>query len=83
MSQARPEKITLDQVLKLVGQLSPEDQGELRRKLDVSWAEQWDKVASRIRERCKSLPPLSEAEISAEVKAVRQARKARRAEGSH
>lgn len=83
MAQQKPEeKVTLTQVLRLVDQLSPEDQAELRRKLDQSWSEQWDQLASRIQERCKDMPPLTDEEIMAEVKIVREQRKAKRAEGS-
>lgn len=76
------EQITVDQVLKLVNQLSPEEQSELRLKLDESWEQQWDDLASKIQERCKGLPPLSDEEIMDEVKAVRETRKGRRAEGN-
>ena len=75
MAQQKPDEyVTLDQVLKLVDQLSPELRGELRRKLDESWGERWDKLVSRIRTRCKDLPTLTDEEIMAEVKAVREAR---------
>lgn len=82
MAQQKPEeRVTLVQVMGLVDQLTPEEKGELRRKLDESWGEQWDQLASRIRERCKDMPPLTDEEIMAEVKAVREERKARRAQG--
>lgn len=84
MAQRKQEKhATLDQVLQLVEKLSPEDKGELRRKLDESWGEHWDKLTTRIQERCKDMPPLTDEEIMAEVKAIREERKVKRAEGSH
>ncbi len=43
------------------------------------WKEQWDCLSTRTREKSKALPPLSDEEIMAEVRAVREAR---RAEGS-
>lgn len=83
MAQQKPEKkVSLVQVMGLVNQLSPEEQGELRRQLDESWKEQWDKLTAKIRERSETMPPLTDEEIIAEVKAVRKERLARRAEGS-
>ncbi|MBX9878393.1 MAG: hypothetical protein K2Y22_08030 [Candidatus Obscuribacterales bacterium] len=75
MAQSKPEDINLDQVLKLVEQLSPEDQSELRRKLDDSWSKRWSALVQRIEKRAKDYPPLSDEEILAEVKAAREARK--------
>ncbi len=59
-------------MLRLVEQLPPEQQSELRRKLNGSWQQRWDKVTSDIREHAKQFPPLTEEEIAAEVKAVRE-----------
>lgn len=73
--QNSEDKVTLNQVMQLVAQLSPEEKGELRRKLDDSWKEQWDSLTTRVREKSKELSPLSDEEIMAEVKAVREARK--------
>lgn len=73
--QNSEDKVTLNQVMQLVAQLSPEEKGELRRKLDDSWKEQWDSLTTRVREKSKELPPLSDEEIMAEVKEVRKARK--------
>ncbi len=69
------DKITLKHVLQLVAQLSPEEKGQLRRELDESWKVQWDDLTTRVRDKSKLLPPLSDEEILAEVKAVRDARK--------
>ena len=42
MAQRKPkDKVTLDHVLRLVDQLSPEEQGRLRRELDASWSAEW------------------------------------------
>ncbi|MBX9691518.1 MAG: hypothetical protein K2Z81_03980 [Cyanobacteria bacterium] len=73
--QNSEDKITLNHVLQLVAQLSPEEKAELRRQLDQSWNEQWDGLTTRVREKSKLLPPLSDEEIMEEVKAVREARK--------
>ncbi|MEZ4536971.1 MAG: hypothetical protein R3D26_18540 [Cyanobacteriota/Melainabacteria group bacterium] len=82
MAQPQPEeRITLDQVLKLVDKLSPEEQEQLRKKLsNKTWGQQFRQLAEDIeRDRiAKGLPRLSEEEIMAEVKAVREEMKAER-----
>lgn len=73
MAQRKPEeKVTVDQVLKLVNQLSPEEQGTLRHKLDDSWSADWRALIKEVDEQNKDTPPLSEEEIVAEMKAVRR-----------
>ncbi|MGD9684705.1 MAG: hypothetical protein AB7W16_26370 [Candidatus Obscuribacterales bacterium] len=72
---SQEDKVTLNQILNLVEQLSTEERGELQRKLDQDWKDKWDALTARVRERSRDLPPLSDEEIMAEVKAVRQARK--------
>lgn len=62
------EKITVDQVLRLVDQLSPEEQGKLRHKLDESWSAEWRALLKEVDEQNKDTLPLSEEEIMAEVK---------------
>lgn len=77
MAQRKPEeKITLDQVLKLVERLSPEEQGRLRHKLDESWSAEWKALLKEVEQQNKESPSLSEEEIMAEVKAVRKEMKA-------
>jgi hypothetical protein len=77
MAQRKPEeRTTLDQVLKLVDQLSPREQGKLRRKLDESWSAEWRALLKEVDEQNKGKPPLSEEEIVAEMKAVRRELKA-------
>jgi len=63
---AQPEKASVDQVLKLIEQLSPTEQGELRNKLESSWGERWDSLVARVEERSKALLQLTEEEIYAE-----------------
>jgi hypothetical protein len=83
MAQRKPdEKVTVDQVLKLVDQLSPEDQGKLRHKLDESWSAEWRALLKEVDDQNKGTEPLSEEEILAEVKAVRDEMKAERARQS-
>jgi hypothetical protein len=83
MAQRKPEeKVTVDQVLKLVDQLSPEEQGKLRHKLAESWSMEWRALLKEVDEQNKGTPPLSEEEIMAEVKDVREEMKAERARQS-
>lgn len=84
MAQPQPEeRITLDQVLKLVDKLSPEEQEQLRKSLSDKYKrfqQLCDKVeANRI---AKGLPRLTEDEIVAEVRAIREEMKAERADQS-
>ncbi len=73
MAQPKPRKASLDQVLSLVEQLSSEDRESLRLKLSTkSWGERWDALVKKVREQSKGLPPLSEEEIVAEMKAIRR-----------
>jgi hypothetical protein len=83
MAQQKPEKVTLNQVLKLVNQLSPEDQSELRRKLDESWSAEWRALIKEVDEQNQGTPPLSEEEIVAEMKAVRRELKAESAQSGN
>jgi hypothetical protein len=77
MAQRKPEeKVTVDQLLKLVNQLSPEEQGTLRHKLDESWSAEWRALIKEVNEQNKDTEPLSEEEIMAEVKAARKEMKA-------
>jgi hypothetical protein len=83
MSQHKPEKNNaLDRVLKLVDQLTPEEQGKLRHKLDESWSAEWRALLKEVDEQNKGTPLVSEEEIEAEVKAVREEMKAERARQS-
>jgi len=80
------EKTNVDQILNLVQALSPEERAEFQRRLDAStWGDQWDQLSAKIRSRFAAAgePVPTEEEVMAEVKAVRQERKAQRAQGSN
>lgn len=86
MAQRKPEKLSLDQVLKLVDELSPDEQEELRSKLNRrSWGQRWEQLSKEVQSRFSAagVPIPTEEEVMAEVKAVRDERKARRAQSSH
>ena len=74
MAQRKPgDKVSIDQVLKLVDKLSAEERQELYRKLDLkSWGERWRALCSKVDEQNKDLPPLTEDEIVAEMKDIRK-----------
>ena len=80
------EETTVEQILKLVQSLSPEERADLQRRLDAAtWGDQWDELSAKIQARFaaagEAIP--TEDEVMAEVKAVREERKARRAQGSN
>lgn len=80
------EKPTVDQILNLVETLTPEERAELQRRLDAStWGDQWDQLSAKIQARFAAAgePIPTEEEVMAEVKAVREERKARRAQGGN
>lgn len=87
MAQRPSEKVTLKQVLKLVDKLSPEEVLELQRKLnDRTWGKRFEQLCEKIEANrlAKGLPKLTDEEIIAEVKAVRNEMKAERGhQGSH
>lgn len=79
MAQRNPDKPSLDQVLRLVEQLSDTEQEELRRKLTLkSWGERWDALVARVAERNKGQAPLTEEEIYEEFTAYRREQRAER-----
>lgn len=82
MAQRKPEdKVSVDQVLKLVNKLSFEERQELYRKLDLkSWGERWRALCAKVDEQNKNLPSLTEDEMVAEMKAIREDLKAERAQ---
>jgi len=76
MAMPNLEQPSFDQVLRLVDRLSPEQQEQLRRKLNKkTWGQRWQALCDRVQERNKTLPPLSDQEIVAEIKAARKARR--------
>ena len=79
-----PENISLDLVISLVERLPSEEQKLLRYKLNAkAWAEKWDELANEIREQNKSLPPLTEEEIFAEWKTIKNEIRAESAQNNH
>jgi len=84
MAQRKPEEqITLEQVLKLVEKLSPDDQEQLRIRLDRNTRQQeWRNLVAAVAEDNKELASLSDDDIAEEVRAVKQARKSRSAQSS-
>jgi hypothetical protein len=84
MAQRKSEEpVTLDQVLKLVEKLSPNDQEQLRLRLDrMTRHQEWRNLVAAVAEDNKGLPPLSDEEIAEEVRAVKHDRKARCAQDS-
>ena len=73
MATSNSKKMPLEELLALIDQLSPAELYALRRKLDNKiWGDQLEALFSSIDERNKGLPPLSEEEIIAAVKEIRQ-----------
>jgi len=73
MAQQKPtKKEKLDQVLKLVEELGPEEKAKLRQQLDESWASRWDALTEKVQRQSKGLPPLTEEEIAEELSDYRE-----------
>ncbi len=85
MAQRKPDdKVTLDQLLQLVNQLSTDDRQELYRRLDLkSWGEKWRVLCAEVDAHSKDLPQLTEQEVFNEMKEIRNELKAERAQGSN
>lgn len=80
MIMPNPERSPLEQVLKLVEQLSPEERKELRQKLeDKTWGERFTELVQDVAEDTKDLPPLTEEEIAQQVTAYRREKPAQSA----
>jgi hypothetical protein len=81
MAQRQPEeKTTLEQVLQLVDKLSSSEQERLRINLNSkSKTERWKALFNKVQGQCIDLPPISEAEILADLKEIRTELKAERA----
>ena len=73
-------KLSVDQVLKLVEQLSSSEQGELRNKLDAAWMQRWNSIVDRVAEHSKGSPDLTEEEIYAEFTEHRREQRAKSAQ---
>jgi hypothetical protein len=78
MALPNPKKPSLNQVLKLVAQLSPEEHDKVRLKLDQTRYQEWRELVNTIAEDNKNIPVISDSEIMAEIKAVRQSKKGKR-----
>jgi hypothetical protein len=73
MTASNFKKMPLAELLGLVDQLSPAELYALRQKLNNKiWGDQLEALFSRIDERNKGLPPLSEKEIVDIIKEIRQ-----------
>ncbi|MBU6455897.1 MAG: hypothetical protein KGS72_29265 [Cyanobacteria bacterium REEB67] len=78
------KKLSVEQVLELVDGLSPDEQERVRAKLNSkSKAERWEALCSKVQSQCEALPPITEAEILADMKEIRNELKAERAQSSH
>jgi hypothetical protein len=76
-------KVSLGQVLRLVDELSTDEQQQLRRKLnDQSWLQEWQELANEVQEQCKDMAPLSDDEIVQEFKSYRAEQGTKRAQSS-
>ena len=82
MANPNPKKMSLDQLLHLVGQLPADQQEQLRLSLNgKAWGEEWDLLSQKIQAKflADGIPIPTEEEVMAEVKAVRNQRKAQSA----
>ncbi len=74
MAQPKPERLSFDQVLKLVDQLTPDERSQLRRRLDFkSWDDEWNKLKQELAEvrAAQGLPPPTDEDIHDEIDARR------------
>ncbi len=78
MAQPQPqEQLTLDQVLRLVDKLTPEEQEQVRARLNSrSKIGRWQALFSKVQSRCKNLPPITDEDIVADMKEIREELKA-------
>jgi len=82
MVQRQPDdKSRMEQVLKLVAQLSPDELVELGRRLNAkSWGIEWRALCGEVDEQSKDLPPISEEEVAQEMRSIKEELKAERAQ---
>ncbi|MBP6746569.1 hypothetical protein KA344_15125 [bacterium] len=77
------KKTSLEQVLKLVDWLSVDEQEKLRAELNSrSKAERWQALCDKVQRQSEALPPITDAEILADMSEIRAELKAERAQGS-
>ena len=80
--QKRKEDDTFEQVMKLVDELSPDKQEELRKNLsNRTWGKRWRQLVEDVQNDNRNLPPLTEEEVIAEMKAIKKAIRSNRAKG--
>jgi esterase/lipase len=82
MAQRKPDdKSKMEQVLKLVAQLSPDELVELYRRLNAkSWGIEWKALCREVADQSKNLPPISEEEVADEMRSIKEELKAERAQ---
>ena len=84
MAQPKPERMSFDKVLRLVAELSLAEQEQLRLQLNnKSWGERWDALVQKVREQNREFPPVTDAEVVAEMKAIRKELWNERAQSNH
>ncbi len=85
MAQRNPEEqVTFEQVLTLVDKLPLTEQEQLRKNLsNRTWGQRWRQLVKDVEEDNKGLPALSEEEIIAEMKAIKEEIRAESAKGSN
>ncbi len=74
MAMHKPEKLTFDEIVKVVDKLPSEERGRLIRHLEFrSCDEAWDRLTKEINEKRKAqgLPPATDEDIHAEIDARR------------
>jgi hypothetical protein len=83
LQKPEEERSIVGQVLSLANQLTPDELAEVRRKLNAkAWGQEWRALCKEVDEHNKGKLQLSDEEIAAEVKAVREEMKAERARQS-
>jgi hypothetical protein len=85
MAQGKSQdNVSVTQVLQLIEKMTDEDRQELYRRLDLkSWGEAWRALCAKVDEQTRDLPQLTEAEIVAEMKAIRAELKEERAQSGN
>jgi len=85
MAQRKPQdRVSVTQVLRLIEKMTDEDRQELYRRLDLkSWGEAWRALCAKVDDQTRDLPPLTDAEIVAEMKEIRAELKEERAQSGN
>ncbi len=75
MALHKQEEPSYEKIVGFINSLPLEKQEELRRTLNKkTWGQRWQNLCDRVQENSKGLPPLSDDEINAEIKAARRER---------